>query len=139
RTQNTPSEIIVKLNKAINEGLTDPKMRMRSADLRRHGAWGSPADFGKLIADETERPKVVKFSAALLSEFGMTHLEHRPSPNQISPRPLTSVFQSASLIFRLRGPPRRSPAALPCAFGIAFLAPRPPRRRAQSAIPAVRW
>jgi tripartite-type tricarboxylate transporter receptor subunit TctC len=37
--KNTPSEIVVKLNKAINEGLTDPKMKMRLR-LRRDGAWG---------------------------------------------------------------------------------------------------
>ena len=53
--RNTPSEIIEKLNKEINAGLADPKMKMRLADLGGTVLPGSPADFGKLIADETEK------------------------------------------------------------------------------------
>ena len=60
--KNTPAEIIDKLNKEINAGLADPKIKARFADLGRHGAPASPADFGKLIADETEKwGKVIKF------------------------------------------------------------------------------
>jgi tripartite-type tricarboxylate transporter receptor subunit TctC len=63
--KGTPGEVIEKLNKAINEALADPKMKARLADLGGDVLPGSPADFGKLIADETEKwAKVVKFSGA---------------------------------------------------------------------------
>ena len=59
--KNTPAEIIDKLNKEINAGLADPKMKARLADLGGTALAGSPADFGKLIADETEKwGKVVR-------------------------------------------------------------------------------
>src|SRR5262245_8786703 len=51
--KNTPAEIIDKLNKEINAGLADPKMKARLAELGGAVLFGSPADFGKLIADET--------------------------------------------------------------------------------------
>ena len=61
--RNTPAEIVDKLNKAINETLADPKVKARFADLGGTVLPGSPADFGKLIADETEKwGKVVKFA-----------------------------------------------------------------------------
>ena len=61
--KNTPAEIVDKLNKEINAGLADPKMKARLADLGGTVLAGSPADFGKLIADETEKwAKVVKFA-----------------------------------------------------------------------------
>ena len=53
--KNTPAEIIDKLNKEINAGLADPKIKARLADLGGTVLPGSPADFGKLIADETEK------------------------------------------------------------------------------------
>ena len=53
--KNTPTEIIDKLNKEINAGLADSKMRARLADLGATVLAGSPADFGKLIAEETEK------------------------------------------------------------------------------------
>jgi tripartite-type tricarboxylate transporter receptor subunit TctC len=53
--KGTPVEIIDKLNKEINAALGDPKMKARLADLGGTPLLGSPADFGKLIADETER------------------------------------------------------------------------------------
>ena len=60
---NTPREIIETLSKEINAALADPKMKARLADLGGTVLAGSPADFGKLIADETEKwAKVVKFS-----------------------------------------------------------------------------
>ncbi len=59
----TPAQIIDKLNKAISAGLADPNMKARFADLGGTVLPGSPADFGKLIADETEKwAKVVKFA-----------------------------------------------------------------------------
>ena len=59
----TPAEIIDKLNKEISAGLADPNMKARLADLGGTVLAGSPADFGKLIADETEKwAKVIKFA-----------------------------------------------------------------------------
>jgi len=63
--KNTPAEIVDKLNKEINAGLADPKMKARFADLGSTELPGSPADFGRLIAEETEKlGKVVKFCGA---------------------------------------------------------------------------
>src|SRR5262245_28087256 len=63
--KNTPTEIVDKLNKEINAALADPKMKARLADLGGTPLLSSPADFGKLIAEETEKwGKVVKFSGA---------------------------------------------------------------------------
>jgi tripartite-type tricarboxylate transporter receptor subunit TctC len=63
--KNTPPEIIDKLNKEINAGLADSKIKARLVDLGGTMLAGSPADFGKLIAEETEKwGKVVKFSGA---------------------------------------------------------------------------
>jgi tripartite-type tricarboxylate transporter receptor subunit TctC len=63
--RDTPVEIIDKLNKEIHAGVADPKMKARLADLGGTPLLGSPADFGKLIAEETEKwGKVVKFSGA---------------------------------------------------------------------------
>jgi tripartite-type tricarboxylate transporter receptor subunit TctC len=60
--RNTPVEVIEKLNKETNAGLADPKIKARIADLGGSPLTGSPADFGRLIADETEKwGKVVKF------------------------------------------------------------------------------
>ena len=62
---NTPVEIVEKLNREINAALADPKMKARLADIGGTVLPGSPADFGKLIADETEKwAKVVRFSGA---------------------------------------------------------------------------
>ena len=61
--KNTPVEIIDKLNKEVNAGLADPKLKARLVDVGGAVLAGSPADFGKLIADETEKwGKVVKFA-----------------------------------------------------------------------------
>jgi len=63
--KNTPAAIIEKLNKEFNAGLADPKIKARLADLDGMELPGSPAEFGKLIAAETEKwAKVVKFSGA---------------------------------------------------------------------------
>ena len=53
--KNTPYEIIDKLNKEINAGLADPFMKARLVDLGGTVLAGSPADFGKLITEETEK------------------------------------------------------------------------------------
>jgi tripartite-type tricarboxylate transporter receptor subunit TctC len=58
----TPAEIVNKLNKEISAGLDDPKLKARLIDLGGTLLAGSPADFDKFIADETEKwGKVVKF------------------------------------------------------------------------------
>ena len=57
----TPAEIVEKLNKEINASLADPKLMARLADLGGTPLVGPPADFGKLIADETEKwAKVIR-------------------------------------------------------------------------------
>jgi tripartite-type tricarboxylate transporter receptor subunit TctC len=61
--KNTPVEIIDRLNKEINAALVDPKISSRLVALGGMLLSGSPADFGKLIADETTKwAKVVKFA-----------------------------------------------------------------------------
>jgi tripartite-type tricarboxylate transporter receptor subunit TctC len=61
--RNTPAEIIDRLNNEINACLADRKMRAQLADLGSTPLVGSPADFGKLIVEETDKwGKVVKFA-----------------------------------------------------------------------------
>jgi tripartite-type tricarboxylate transporter receptor subunit TctC len=63
--KNTPAEIIDQLNKEVNAILADPKSKARLVELGATLLPGSPADFAKLVADETEKwGKVVKFSGA---------------------------------------------------------------------------
>jgi tripartite-type tricarboxylate transporter receptor subunit TctC len=58
---NTPTDIVEKLNKEINAALADANMKARLSDLGGTVLPGSPADFGKLIADETEKwAKVIR-------------------------------------------------------------------------------
>jgi tripartite-type tricarboxylate transporter receptor subunit TctC len=61
--RNTPAEIVGRLNKEINAALADPTVKARLADLGGTVLAGSPTDFAKVIADETEKwAKVVKFA-----------------------------------------------------------------------------
>jgi tripartite-type tricarboxylate transporter receptor subunit TctC len=61
--KGTPADIVAKLNKQTNAALADPEMRRRLADLGCGVFAGSPADFGKFIANETEKwAKVNKFA-----------------------------------------------------------------------------
>jgi tripartite-type tricarboxylate transporter receptor subunit TctC len=53
--KDTPAEIVDTLNKGINAGLADPRMQDRFAQLSSTAMPGSPADFGKFVAKETER------------------------------------------------------------------------------------
>jgi tripartite-type tricarboxylate transporter receptor subunit TctC len=63
--KNTPAEIIDKLNREINGGLVDPKIKARIADLGGMVLALSPTEYGKRIAEETEKwAKVIKFSGA---------------------------------------------------------------------------
>jgi tripartite-type tricarboxylate transporter receptor subunit TctC len=62
-SRNTPAEIVDKLNKEINAAISDPRIRARLVDMGGNALVGSPADFAKLVADETEKwAKVVKFA-----------------------------------------------------------------------------
>jgi tripartite-type tricarboxylate transporter receptor subunit TctC len=61
--KKTPTEIVEKLNKEIKAALADPKLKGRLADLGAEPMLMTPAEFGKLIADETEKwAKVVRFA-----------------------------------------------------------------------------
>ena len=61
----TSAEIVMKLNQEINAALADPKMKARLSDLGGLVLPGSPSDFERLIADETEKwAQVVRFSGA---------------------------------------------------------------------------
>jgi tripartite-type tricarboxylate transporter receptor subunit TctC len=61
--KNTPAEIVDQLNKEVNAALDEPKMKARLADLGGTPLPGSPAEFGKLIVDETEKwGKVITFA-----------------------------------------------------------------------------
>ncbi len=65
--KGTPAEVIDKLNKEINAGLADPKLKARFADLGNVPMPMKPAEFGNLIANETEKwTKVVKFAGIKL-------------------------------------------------------------------------
>ena len=59
--KSTPAEIVDKLNREINEALSDPRIGARLAEVGGTVVAGTPADFSKLIADETEKwAKVIR-------------------------------------------------------------------------------
>jgi tripartite-type tricarboxylate transporter receptor subunit TctC len=61
--KGTPTEIVDRLNREVNAALADPTVKARMAELGSEISAGSPADFAKLIAEETEKwAKVVKFA-----------------------------------------------------------------------------
>jgi tripartite-type tricarboxylate transporter receptor subunit TctC len=61
--KSAPTEIVDKLNKEINAGLADPTIKVRLFNLGGAALVGSPADFGRFVADETEKwAKVIKFA-----------------------------------------------------------------------------
>jgi tripartite-type tricarboxylate transporter receptor subunit TctC len=63
--RGTPRVIVDKLNKTVNEALADPSMQARLAQLGGTNIPGTPEDFGKIIAAETEKwSKVVKATGA---------------------------------------------------------------------------
>ncbi len=63
--RHAPAEIVEKLNMEANAFLSDPMVKARLADLGETALGGSPAQFGKLIAEETEKwGRVVRFSGA---------------------------------------------------------------------------
>ena len=61
--KNTPAEIVDRLNKEINAGLADPALQARLVDLGAMIVPGAPADFGRLVSDETKKwENVIKFA-----------------------------------------------------------------------------
>jgi len=63
--RNAPAEIVARLNREINAGLASSTIKARLVELGSMVLAGTPAEFGKLIAEETEKwAKVVKFSGA---------------------------------------------------------------------------
>ena len=66
--RNTPAEIIHRLNKEINAGLAEPKIKARFADIGGTALPGSPADFAKVIAEDTEKWGKVIRTAHIKSE-----------------------------------------------------------------------
>jgi len=63
--KDTPPDIVAKLNREINAAIADPRIKTRLADLGGIVVTGTPADFGKILAEEVEKwSKVVKFSGA---------------------------------------------------------------------------
>jgi tripartite-type tricarboxylate transporter receptor subunit TctC len=63
--KGTPPEVVATLNSAVNAVLADPKLQTRMAELGGEPMPMTPAEFGKLVADETAKwAKVVKFSGA---------------------------------------------------------------------------
>jgi tripartite-type tricarboxylate transporter receptor subunit TctC len=63
--KGTSADVVERLNREVNAALDDPKLKARFADLGAEVLAGSPADFARLIADETAKwGKVVKFSGA---------------------------------------------------------------------------
>jgi tripartite-type tricarboxylate transporter receptor subunit TctC len=63
--KDTPPDIVGKLNREINAAIADPRIKTRLADLGGIVVTGTPADFGKILAEEVEKwSKVVKFSGA---------------------------------------------------------------------------
>jgi len=67
-SKDAPADIVEKLNAEINAALADPKMKARLADLGGIGLAGSPADFGKLVAEETEKWRKVIRAANIKAE-----------------------------------------------------------------------
>ena len=61
--RDTRADIVDKLNKEVNAGLTDLKLKSQLADLGGTALVGSPSEFGKLIAEDIEKwAKVIKFA-----------------------------------------------------------------------------
>jgi tripartite-type tricarboxylate transporter receptor subunit TctC len=66
--KGTPAAIIERLNREANAGLADPVIKTRLADMGGTPLSGSPADYGKLIADETEKWGKVIRAAGIKAE-----------------------------------------------------------------------
>ena len=61
--KGTPADIVNRLNKEVNAAVADPRMKAQLEELSLRVVSGTPTDFAKLIADDTEKwAKVVKFA-----------------------------------------------------------------------------
>jgi tripartite-type tricarboxylate transporter receptor subunit TctC len=70
--KDAPAEIVDKLNKEINAGFADPRLKARFADLGATVFVISPADFGKFIADETEKSdQVCQREGGLIRQYSI--------------------------------------------------------------------
>ena len=91
--KGTPAEIVDKLNKEINLGLADPKLKARFADLGATVFPVSPAEFDKFMAEETE--KWAKVDQILRREVGMIPAAAAP-PSCRTPAPRTKSPSACS-------------------------------------------
>src|SRR5262249_58405500 len=78
--KNTPVQIVDKLNKEINAALTDPQFKVRFSDLGASVFPGSPADFGKLIVEETEKRGNMIRAANIKAEWASSATENGALP-----------------------------------------------------------
>jgi tripartite-type tricarboxylate transporter receptor subunit TctC len=63
--KNTPADIVDKLNREINAAMADPKIKVKITELGGPPIFGSPAEFGKIIAEDTAKwARVIQFSGA---------------------------------------------------------------------------
>jgi len=61
--RNTPAEIIAMLNKELNAGLADSKIKARIVEAGRHGAWGLACGIRGIISEATKKwARVIKFA-----------------------------------------------------------------------------
>jgi tripartite-type tricarboxylate transporter receptor subunit TctC len=75
--KNTPAELIETLNKEVNISIADPKFEARLTNLAGTVLSGSPADFGKLISDETN-----KWGKVICCILGMNRFVPRESGHE---------------------------------------------------------
>jgi hypothetical protein len=95
RQKNTLAEIVDKLNTEINAVLAEPEQKGRLSDLGGTVLAGSPAEFGKLIADEAEKwDKIVRPSASSRSDARTTLDPRNSGESKCSPR----SFRSSMLV-----------------------------------------
>ena len=78
----TPAEIVETLNKEVNVGLADPKIKAQLAEMGGSLLAGSPADFGRLIAEETEK-------------WGKVRASRQIDPAVSEPRSIKPVLRTA--------------------------------------------
>src|SRR5262249_45924839 len=90
---NTPAEIVEMINMETNRALADPKIKAQLAALGNTVLPGSPADFGRLIAKETDKwAKVIKFANIKPEEAVDTPLDRRSCDHGICPSRLPASY-----------------------------------------------
>ena len=128
--RDTPAEIVERLNREINAAFADPAMKARLADTGGAVLPGSPADFGKLFAEETEKwGKVVKSSGAR-AELNCCSpgLQEASNPGYALPRHARSTSQPGGTIMSAES--RRDFLTTAGSFALTAAAPGIARRRA---------